>query len=706
MTNRAHISIVVLALAAACGGASSRSFSATFPDNRPEDVQAVVARLRAAPAPTHSAVAVGVTGSPARLYAIDLTTDRKLWERPIRLRSIPHIAGSTVVTHEESGVVVRDLQTGGEMTTIEDENLHLAGAGGEGDRIAIALSTGGGVGAHSKLFVVEGGSVSWERDLETSMGAPTIRAGMVFVPWATQNVSVLEASNGEELARVRVSDAIVGHAFAIDGEVYVGQSGVFRFTPAIAAGTRASPAYLEPQPGELPGRPPLLRDAYQPPPGVDSAVHRVRLEWRPAGEGDAVELAGDTIYLVFYRQVFALAADGRSARWVYQHDQDIVGATAQPGGLMIADAAGKLAFLRNDDGLAVWHSDTGMRPTVVRFRAGSLTKSGAPEGEPMPLRDQLLAAAENTDARLVPSRALAVRLLADLEEAEVTTNLVAICDDADQPAPIKSAACTALASRTVGNDQVIAALQRHHSFLEQSTPPPVGPLAQAALRMQERRAVPLLIAHLRDPQTPGEHLATLITVLKEMGDRSAAEPIRDFLLMYHADEPDRHLVAALNASIDALVALQGPVAGETLAILANDELGMGGVRIKARQAIAALEAQPAGEGGEATAQAGGEGAESGAGGDAGDDRPERLTAELVSQALVPVEPQLVMCLRRDEQTPQTARVVIAIDGDGTVEMVSVTPQRLQDCVGPLVRGTRFPATRRGVRQQVTHVVRR
>ena len=47
-----------------------------------------------------------------------------------------------------------------------------------------------------------------------------------------------------------------------------------------------------------------MRDGYEPAPPPDNARHRLRLAWAPAGEGETVA-QDNTVYLVFYRMVFA-----------------------------------------------------------------------------------------------------------------------------------------------------------------------------------------------------------------------------------------------------------------------------------------------------------------------------------------------------------------------------------------------------------------
>src|SRR5687767_12142645 len=114
----------------ACGGGGPAMFSPTFPDNREPDVGTVLARLRTAPARSDRPVAVGITAAPSKLFAFDLAGGQMLWERPVQARTAPHVAGDLVVVQESTGVVARDLATGAERFTLDDEGLRLVGADG------------------------------------------------------------------------------------------------------------------------------------------------------------------------------------------------------------------------------------------------------------------------------------------------------------------------------------------------------------------------------------------------------------------------------------------------------------------------------------------------------------------------------------------------------------------------------------------------
>ena len=68
--------------------------------------------------------------------------------------------------------------------------------------------------------------------------------------------------------------------------------------------------------------------------------------------------------------MFALDPQSYSARWVYVHDSDLVGANAQDGGVAIADDAGKFVFLGARSGSALWKESSGLTSTVARLPHG------------------------------------------------------------------------------------------------------------------------------------------------------------------------------------------------------------------------------------------------------------------------------------------------------------------------------------------------
>ena len=73
---------------------------------------------------------------------------------------------------------------------------------------------------------------------------------------------------------------------------------------------------------------------------------------------------------------------------------------------------------------------------------------------------QLVDAALNPDARLVPARAMAVSLLAALEDEDATTALIEICQERSTPERVRKVACVELAKR---NERLCRHRQRARS---------------------------------------------------------------------------------------------------------------------------------------------------------------------------------------------------------------------------------------------------
>lgn len=558
----------MLALGAAlvgCGGASDGAFSPMYPDNQAASIEDVAARLAAAGPRDVPAVAVGLADTT--LYAVDLESGAERWRQTVTdPQTAPSIVGPLVLLHEGNRVVARRLSDGQPAFDLDDDRLHLVGGDGEGDVGVFVLSTtgGGGAGAHSRVYLTQGTRLATRFELDHPVGVPAVAAGMVFVPWGSQNISVIDVSQGQEIARVRSLAGVVSHALVRGGHLYFGQAGVGRMNPHMGGGSPDEVGWTQPETDELPGSPPLWRSAYDNPAGADSAVHRIRVEWTPAGADGAVRWADDTVYVTFYSFVFGLDAESMSVRWVRQLEHDVVGAVAREGGLLVADDHGGITYLGAADGVPRWSAETNAEPSVVALQLGGFTPSGSPSEEAPFLAEQLLAAAQNTDARLVPARAFAVHALAGQPDAAVTDHLLVLCDDRTLPDPLRAEACTSLASRELGPGAILRGLRRHAAYLDDTTVPPVGALATAAARMGERQAVPLLVSHLNDPNTPAQDLGPLAAALGALGERSAVRPLSDFLWLYHADVPDELFARGLQAVARALVTLQGPPARELI----------------------------------------------------------------------------------------------------------------------------------------------
>jgi outer membrane protein assembly factor BamB len=702
--------LLVLLLGGACGGTPA-AFSTKYADNDEDDIELLLDRVNNAPPRTPGTVVVGVTAAPTQLFAYDLAAQRLLWRQPVAATSAPFLAGESVIYQTADAIEAVALRDGGKQLEVDRGNKLLRGADGDGALAVFVMSEGMGTYAKSEIVLMRRGAVDWRLPIDGLVGVPAIAGTVVLVPWSNQFVTAIDIESGREVARVRVRDAVLAHALRDREHTYVGsQHGITRVSASIGSGKLRGAGYLRLPEQNLPGRPLLLRDVYAEtaPATPDSAQHRIALVWEPrALEGVRVGLEDDNVYLVFYAFVFALDPRDYGVRWVHRNDADIVGAAASPGGVIIGDESGKLLQLAAASGKVVFRANSELRSTVVRIPMGARSvEAGAPI-DPNSLRTELFAAAQDTDARMVPARLLAVRALAKLDDADATESLIALCDDARLAPAVRTAACSSLKTRALGVDHLLMALARHASFLEGTTAPPVGALAKAAAAAKEKRAVAPLLLHLGDPATPSSDLPAIVTALKELQDPSAAPGLRAFLQRYHADPIDVELVTALDRVPAALASLEGAAALPVLEQVMADGMGSLSVRQRAReeleklQAIAAAEAAKA----EAAKNPAPETVPSVVPVEPDPVEPTHLTTDLVNKALLPVRDQLQACLTAEGRKLFQARAVLVVEA-GEVLMVSVMPSELQGCVEPLVRTQKFPQTKYPKKERLTYTLKR
>lgn len=713
MTARPHawfVALLFVGAAPGCGGAAS--FQPGFREYREPEFSEVVGAIQHDAPREERPVVVGITATtPARVFAWDLVAGRKLWERAVDdVTAAPFVAGDDVVTHEHDRVVLRSLATGDELTAIDARGAKLVGADGVHDLVAVTLSIGTDANPQGRLVAVRGASGLWARDVELPLGVPAVVGDMIIVPWGTLQVTVVDATTGRERARLRIRDDVVAQVFVDRGAVYFGQHGIFRITPSVQSGSKVHSAYFAPRARPLPGQPLFLRDGYEAAPAPDSAHHRVRVAWRPAGEGETITLEDDSLYYVFYKLLFSLAPSDDGFHWVFARGADIVGVQAQPGGALVADADGKLAFVAAASGAQTWEVDMGTGPlAAANVRAGAFVPPApsSPVADPPPVVDRLFAAAHLDDARLGAGRALAVQYMARTDTADVTGHLVTLCSDRESPAQVRDAACDALANSTTGGEHVLDALALRQSFLDGTPAPPVGALARAAAKMTLRRAVPDLLALLADPATDAADLPPLLSALGGLHAVGAARGVEEFLRLYHADATDAHSVEAVGVAAETLQTLRGHGADAALHFVAEDPATPPALRDRLAHDLATgppsahadappppaspppTHAPPAHPPPPPETDA----------------RAAQLTGEVIAGVLHPIDRQLQRCVSDAEPAPPSARAVIVVDASGEVSRVSVSPPAVAPCVEHQIRTRRFPETRLGHPQQVTWVIR-
>jgi hypothetical protein len=651
-------------------------------------------------------VLVGLLAEQPALAMWDLSSNAS-WTRPVEALSTPIIAGNTIVMQERDGVVVRDLATGA-VRVVASKAGRLVGADGVGDKVAITVSNGTDH-PPALVILVDGKSVRFREQLHLPAGRPAVVGSYVLVPWATQRLSALSIADGAEVARFAFTNMIVGTAKVEPGVVLIGQQGFLPITPDLRNRTSGPAALYAPLKRNLPGQPPLLRDGYELAPEPDNAKNRFAVDFHVVSANGALRAEEDLLALRFYRVLLGLEADKDELRFLRRFEADLVAAQVVTGGVLTTDANGTLRAL-GTNGHTISTRELGKKLRAAVLRAQSLPSVGmqaAAPGESVSLRDELLATVRLDDAQLVPLRAWAAERLVSVDDPSVTGELVALCEDHGLPELVRGKSCDALAQRADGGNEVLVALRRRGSFLEATKAPPVGSLAQTAVRMNLRQAGPLLVSHLEDANTRVDEIASVCNALATLDHKPAATVIERFVRIHHAEPAGTDLTPALLAAIDALGSLRVKTTRETLVLVANDALSTEAIRSQARSALGVIDSPiKATEKGEDKAKvvaappAVAESSEE----IETDPRTWSLSAEAVMAPFKRMRPALLRCLANDPSGVKSARISLVITGAGSVDGSFVTPTTLQGCMDPILRSARFPETRVG-RQHVTHTLR-
>lgn len=689
---------VVLALSACGAGQLAPKFA---PPETPTEAKVAENIVKAAPR-EERAVAVGLLADAPNLAAWDLH-GTLLWELPVDAKSAPLVVGDAVVLREAAGVVVRDLATGVVRVTLDDGG-ELVGADAVGNAVVISLAFKDEAGPHGSVVFVVNDEVRWEKELSQPVGTPALVENQVLVPWGTQRLSVLSADDGAELARWNFHNLTLGQALVDRGRVFVGQLGWLKVEKDLPDHQDGPLTLTAPAKRPLPGQPLLLRDGYALVADPDNASHKVKIEWRPGGEPNSVE--GDLAVFRFYRMAFGLAAHKDEVRWARNFEHDLVGASTQPGGVFLADDQGIVRFV-DTAGSTRFKADLKKRVRVVALRPGAFVPPSAAnqpalETPETSLHDQLLTSARLEDDRLYPARAFALQHLARTSDARVTSELLAFCVRKNGLShALQISACEELGKREGNGPEILEALRQRASFLEGTSAPPVGALAQAAARSKLKGAGPLLVAHAEDPNTPASELSAIFQALEALEYAPAVAQIDRFVRLHHAEPAGSDLANAIQTALDVLGRMRARAARPTLESVANDLLTLEPVRQKAKEALVVLDTPVAKKEEPKAPEKAKQGVEPEP--VLTDPRPYALVSNDVQKAFRPMRAALVRCLESDPGKPKSARISMIVTGAGNTEGFFVTPTTLQGCADAILRNAKFPETRLA-RQHVTQTV--
>jgi outer membrane protein assembly factor BamB len=554
-TALAFATLATLAAATACGGGQTRLnlFSTDWTDDNGTSIDRVWQRIGAKPIAPSADIVVGVAGHDDKMIGLDLASGAK-WTFQHALDARPIVAGMTIVGSGGGEVFGLDAKSGKVIWRRPTGGLSMLGAGDDGAVTVVTFRRAGDTGS-VLLAVTHDGQIVRQIETKKALGAPAVVAGMAFVPWEGQYVSVIDLDNGDESARVTLRQE-TSRAWTEGGALWFGGIGFVRFDERIREASKGRASTVSVPPRELPGMPRLIPPGTEPLPAAANAEDKTREYAKPESGDQVAALADDRWYGTYFRFAMGFDADHARLAWVHLHHADYIGGAAASGGLVLCDDQGHVTELDAAHGATLSEADLGepLRACVVNVDAEHA--SGMPS-DSKSLAAQLEEAVRADDPQLVIAQKLLLRELATVDDDSATKALVDAASDPRTSPDLLKDARTALANRRNGAVFMEAALARHYDFLKDVLrTPPVGPIAEALGAMKEKNAAPLLAAHLLDPADTEDDVKQAAAALAVLAGPSELPALREFFGMYRATADDDDMAAAV-VSVGQAMATQG-----------------------------------------------------------------------------------------------------------------------------------------------------
>jgi len=539
---------LLLSLLVACGGGMAQG--AAFNDRWFDDEGAAVKKLRARwsdPAPVGAAVAVGVVGDK-KLVGIPLEGAGKPWSYSHALSDRPALAGQTVVAFGDGELFGLDARTGKELWKLKAPAAHLRGAGDDGKLTVVSMAPSHKHGS-VVLAIRRDGSILRQIEDAAEIGVPAVVGRFAFLPWQRQYVTIYDLEDGREEARVLVR-SLTSRAFAVGGSVFFGEVGATRWDEKTHLSSKKAASFVSLPLAGLPGEPKWMRSGIDPVDTTWAAYDKIAILARPDGD----RVVDGRFAATYYRIVVARSSVRGELLWVHTAPHDVLAGAQHPGGFVLCEEDGTVAFVDGESGEKNGSVSLGERLDACLVSADGITRRG--HARKRSLAAQLDEAVTAGDARLVTAQKKLLAELGALSDGEATKTLIRIADDPHATPDILEAARALLAGRRAGSEHMLASLGRRYDFLaNELRPPPVGPIAEALAAMDEKGGAPLLAKHLLDPATPTADVVKAAAALEKLAGPGEKAALERFFAFYRGGLPEPELKPAIVSVAAALVRL-------------------------------------------------------------------------------------------------------------------------------------------------------
>jgi outer membrane protein assembly factor BamB len=513
-------------------------------------------------------------GGAVELWAFDLESRTVRWRQSADVGTRVVVARPTIVHADRAGTLVaRDIATGAiKWRKPLDRAFTLVGQAAGGDTVAEVVQTAGGSSAGARRAAViaydaGSGSRRWTRDVDGPVGAPVVWRDLVVVPRQSQWVTLLDGRNGKVLADILSREQAATFVRGLPEGLFFGSRGVFMASERTAVAERAKAGeggYLEAKVPEF-VRPLYHQDLYRPAENDYSAIDRNRLLWRVQPTGVSAHFTDGAVVVHNFRFFFSLDADSGALRWAYNQPRtDAVASDHTGASIVLVSSEGTVKALDAGTGrpsyeVALPGAGT-ISVTGATFDADGFSGGGG-AGPESSLAATLSSIVWDPDKRFSDVRLFALEQLTKLSGPDVTRELLRALDSTDIVAtPVLRKAMDVLVARKDRSllPVFMEALKVHPDYAEDRTPKRLEFYARAVTELKAKEAIPLLVEHLRLPDTDMEAVREIAEAALALGSKDSLEPFEDFLVQYRADPAFLAHPTPLTAAADVLLRLGGP----------------------------------------------------------------------------------------------------------------------------------------------------
>jgi outer membrane protein assembly factor BamB len=514
-------------------------------------------------------------GGSVELWAVDLDARSIRWRQAADVASRLLVSRATVVHTDRAGALIaRDVATGAVKWRkgLERSFTRIGHAAG-GDLVAEVVQTASGRSGGARRAAViaydaSSGSRHFTRDLEGPVGAPAIFGSLVVVPRQSQWVTLIDGRSGKVLADILSREQAATFVRGLPEGLFFGSRGVFMASDRTAVAQKATAGdggYLEAKVPEF-VRPLYYHDMYRPAENDYSAIDRNRLLWRVQPTGVSARFTDNAVVVHNFRFFFSLDAGTGALRWAFNQPRtDAIASEHTGSSILFATSEGTVKALDAASGRQSYELGLPGAGTIsvlgATFDADGFSGGGVGGGGQGSLAQTLSSIIWDPDKRFTDVRMFALEELTKLSGPDVTRELLRALDSGDVvPSPVLKKAMDVLVARRDRSllPVFMEALKVHPDYAEDRAPKRLEFYARAVAELKAKEAVPLLVEHLRLPDTDMEAVREIADAALALGAKDSLEPFEDFLVQYRADPAFQAHPTPLTAAADVLLKLGGP----------------------------------------------------------------------------------------------------------------------------------------------------